>query len=553
MGLAKAGLSRPLAHYLNDLERFTKELPAWQEQLVEELRHDLSGYIGRKNKVLAERLASIDSDVLLKQLPLKEYLRPTVTPEQDRDQKWRRLDDVDAASLGRGSLTGAAQACELFFEWGTPDLVVKKFGAKHSIFTANVITSALTSEVLSESAVVRVHDVKASKLDTGQRDVVVDCQWSTYATSCRSVMVGSRPDPSTLPPDVRLELGLVEVARQAAPQPEITTSRIKLPEYLFRRAWQSALDDYEKAKEERAAGKAKKTKSKPKPKSKVTKDAAGSMNIRDFLTVLPPSQTAVVEPRSDSPPPIEVASSPVPSIFSESPPAVPLSSSPPSASISPTRLPASRTSSRPNALLVDTISSDAESEHDDSVVIIEPPVLVPPLSPSKRGRRAASKNGSSRSHSPAPKRGASGTLVRGSSADVASGTKDDPISLSDSESEDDDAIPRLRMDIPRPDRATPTPSAPKRPPATAGAGAKCDPRGTAASKSSPVPETSPVAELPRKARTPDPSTTLEQTRLQGFFKPHAKVGAAASKRVKKKEKEKYRVEEKDGVEVYHFL
>lgn len=620
MGLARAGHSRPLAHFLEGAEQFARQLPIWRQELVEELRHNLSGYIGRRYKVLAEKLAAIDAQTLLNQLPLKEYLRPTVTPAEEQEVKWRRLDEPGAAVLGRGTVTGAAAACEHFFEWGTPDLVVKRFAATHSVFSANVVTSALTSEVLSESAVLRVHDVKPSKMDTGHRDVVVDCQWTTYASYCRSVMVGRRPDPSTLPPEERTRLGLVEVARPTAAQPAVETSRIKLPEYLVKKAWQSALDEYEKDKAERASAKTKKGKPKPKAKPKTKSTETGSMNIRDFMTQFPPSQAMSSQTapafRSDSPlaentsTSIEVTSSPVPSIFSESPPPirrqsvpspVPTSPSPPpvdiSSSLSPTPLqrrqsrspvptspspppvetslspsppPSPRRPDQPRLFFTDSEGSEPETElaskplpkpvqaqvpepepesdHDESVVLIEPPAAhapVAPLSPSKRSRRAGSKNGSSRSTTPMPKRSANSFARAGS---VGVGTKDDPISLSDSD--DEDVFPMLRA---APSRSTRSTSVPKNRSAKPTSAATKPRSRAAATKSPPKPKSGRKATENATPLGASVAPTGQQTLLQGFFKPTAKVTAPKPAKPRREKKEKYTVEEKDGVEVYRFL
>lgn len=603
MGLARAGHTRALVHYLADTDRFAQRLRTWREQLVEELQYDLSGHVGRKHKVLAERLSAIDEETLLGQLPLEAYLRPVVTPPMEREQHWRPLTISEAVNFGRGTLAGAAEVCERYFEWGQPDLVVRRFAAKNSVFSAAIVSSALKSETLSESAVVRVHDIKPSKLDTGYRDVRVDCNWAAYEDQCRSAMVGSRPDPSTLPPEMRRELGLVEVARPAAAQSSAAASRVTLPEYLVRKAWPTVLDVYEKEQAERAASKGEKGKAKStKPKKQTIKDS-GNMNIRHFMTQMSSSQArphpaVVPEPSSVSPPiesvsrPTGVARSPVPSIFSESPPPrrrgsqpspVPTSPSPPpvETSFSPSPPPSSRRRDQPRLFLTDSEGSDLEAEserrtardsvqergtqrvpghepepepesdHDDSVVVIESSALqasIPLLSPSKRGRRAGSKNSSSRSTTPVPKRSAASFTRAGSTGE---GTKDDPISLSDSD--DEDQFPMLRAAPSKGARPTRSTAAPKSPSAAS------KPRSRAtASKSPPKPRSPPKT----KKTTPLAASAApaeQQTLLQGFFKPTAKVGGAAASASKpkakprKEKKEKYRVEEKDGVEVYHFL
>lgn len=194
---------------------------------------------------------------------------------------------------------------------------------------------------------------------------------------------------------------------------------------------------------------------------------------------------------------------------------------------------------------------EPESDHDDSVVVIESSALqasIPLLSPSKRGRRAGSKNSSSRSTTPVPKRSAASFTRAGSTGE---GTKDDPISLSDSD--DEDQFPMLRAAPSKGARPTRSTAAPKSPSAAS------KPRSRAtASKSPPKPRSPPKT----KKTTPlaaSPAPAEQQTLLQGFFKPTAKVGGAAASASKPKakprkgKKEKYRVEEKDGVEVYHFL
>lgn len=529
MGLARAGHFQPLTTYTSDPQAFAQRVSEWQSDLVEELRHDLSGYVGRKNKALAMDLENIAAEDLLSQLPLEEYLSPNVTPPAVRAQTWACLESTD---LGRGTLAGVAKACESFFEWGTPDLVVRKFSAKHSLFTAQVVTSALSSQKLKDSAILRIHDVKPSKLDSGHRDVVIDCQWDTYASRCREAMAGSRPDPSTLAREVRLEMGLVEVARQPA-QPATGSSRIKIPEYLVRRAWQLALDDYEGRTVLRTAAKARKTQAKPKAVAK-SKVPTGSLDITNFMTQIPVPQPS--RPRQ----PIDTGSCrnqgfPIETSTSSSTQSVPRSATPP-------------------PLFLPDQNSDSDLDYDSSVVIVAPPV-----SPSKRNRASASKGDScpSRSGSPVLKRGVAASLLSDAGSRASStfapgsGTKDDPIALSDS-SDEEDAPLRCRTNHTPSASASSSTSAPTHGPAPL-------PRNRSVATGTNTPSVTTAANSSRAKHTRKGTKTkaehqsivqLEQTRLSGFFKTQAVSAALPHTKVIK---EKYTKIVKDDVEEYHFL
>lgn len=113
---------------------------------------------------------------------------------------------------------------------------------------------------------------------------------------------------------------------------------------------------------------------------------------------------------------------------------------------------------------------------------------------------------------------------------------DNPFLLSDSD--DDGAFPLLREAPSRSSRSTSVPKS---------TGAPKSKGRAAAPKSSAKPRSPPKTS---KNTTPP---TEQQTRLQGFFKTTAKVGVSSARKPRKEKKEKYTVEEQDGVEVYRFL
>lgn len=116
--LARCGFGDRLLEAASSLSReeLEKWLDTWRDEVREELRTNKSGLIGSKKPALAKKIPEDfpDVDILL------SYTSP-ITSETEgkptRDITWEQEPDI-------GKI---AALCELYFEWGVKDVIIKRF------------------------------------------------------------------------------------------------------------------------------------------------------------------------------------------------------------------------------------------------------------------------------------------------------------------------------------------------------------------------------------------------------------------------------------------
>lgn len=297
--------------------------------MIEELRTNATGHLGRRYKDRATKLADVDPSSLFPTGALDAYLRPATSPLHDPSQGWPGFGHGEpvyqkrgrARMEGRGDLDGFAKACERFFEWGTKDLVAKKFASESvGLFGSELVTCArervrqrdpVTSESSTAHAkqidnddtspspstgritsffrsststktrpaerrrsfenmpthVLKIHSVRSDPTNAELNEYRVSFATTEYIKRCHEVMDGHRVDPKELDTESRAELGLVDKDTDIPPPASQPASvkeeaRVWIPEYLIKEAWPELVETYEAE----LAAKAK-PKSKPKPKS----------------------------------------------------------------------------------------------------------------------------------------------------------------------------------------------------------------------------------------------------------------------------------------------
>jgi len=304
MGLAHAGASNFLKLYNKDKTAFESKIGNIQRFMVNELRTNDSGFIGRKNPTKAAKLEALSPSEVFNDLPLEAYLRPSRSPD-DPALGWPGFGKGEASSTrgmgrygGRWDLESCARACEQFFEWGTVDAVCKKFASENGLFCSEVMNearqkvlaadrrkgrrkSSLSRLSLGGASPARITSFFSNQefrraslpaVDTGAPDHLVKvtstrpsptCEGMTelrlsfkvdkYVERCKSVMKGSRVDPADLPPEERAALGLVDVAQPAADTTIKDEVRTWIPDYLIRAAWPSLAEEYDASVASKAA------------------------------------------------------------------------------------------------------------------------------------------------------------------------------------------------------------------------------------------------------------------------------------------------------------
>ncbi|OJA09143.1 hypothetical protein AZE42_02315 [Rhizopogon vesiculosus] len=116
--LARCGFGDQLLEATSSLdhEELEKWLITWRDQVREELRTNRSGFVGSKKPALAKKIPDDfpDIDILL------SYTNP-ITSETEgkptREITWEHEPDI-------GKIAGL---CELYFEWGVKDVIIKRF------------------------------------------------------------------------------------------------------------------------------------------------------------------------------------------------------------------------------------------------------------------------------------------------------------------------------------------------------------------------------------------------------------------------------------------
>ena len=325
-GLAHAGLSSFLKLYTTDRHAFKTEVSRVQARMVEELQTNSAQQIGRKYPQRAGELAARDSSSLFPTYALDSYLQPCTSPLQDLTLGWPGFGrGAESSKLGRsrndgrGDLEGRAKACEKYFEWGTRELVTRKFaGESVGLFGAEIMNEARervrsayaqrsTSSIVSRSSgeeatappritsffastapsasipsktfspthdssqeipphVLKIHSVRDDPTNPALREFRVSFKHDIYAARCRAAMEGTRVDPNDLPIAERRTLGLVErddgeeeanmPATQARGSSASKTEiRVWISDYLVREAWPTLIEVYESELRTKAAAK----------------------------------------------------------------------------------------------------------------------------------------------------------------------------------------------------------------------------------------------------------------------------------------------------------
>lgn len=306
MGLAHAGCATFLKAY--GTPSFDGDMGETLDRMVEELRGDVSGFIGRRNPVCAGRLEVQTPEQVFPSFPLSSYLNPVVSPE---DSGWPGFGRGASSSArgrspygGRWQLDEVARACEQYFEWATVEGTVKKFCAKDGFFCGEIIHEA-RKRILAEDArrpgrasappaaaavrsglitshfanatvrkpakpprpaggsatdipshLVKIHGTREAPHTDGMVEYRLSFKPDVYVDIVRDSMEGSRVDPATMSPRSRSRLGLVDIdSHDAAPTDAPVPKEIKLwiPEYLIRGAWPELVEAYEAIEEAKAA------------------------------------------------------------------------------------------------------------------------------------------------------------------------------------------------------------------------------------------------------------------------------------------------------------
>lgn len=116
-GLARAGLGDDLLNGTQHLDEddLPEFLDEWRERLRTELKTDAHGFLGRKCAKLSKE---VPEDFPNPEV-LRSYTHPITSESEGRkvDIKWDKDPDL-------GKIAGL---CELYFEWGVKDVIVKRF------------------------------------------------------------------------------------------------------------------------------------------------------------------------------------------------------------------------------------------------------------------------------------------------------------------------------------------------------------------------------------------------------------------------------------------
>lgn len=117
-GLARAGLGDALREAVLNLseEDLPKFLENWRATLINELKTNESGCLPRKAPAVAKSITDDFPNIEV----LMSYVKPITSESEGRNPSkitWEREPDV-------GKI---AQACELHFEWGVKEVIVKRF------------------------------------------------------------------------------------------------------------------------------------------------------------------------------------------------------------------------------------------------------------------------------------------------------------------------------------------------------------------------------------------------------------------------------------------
>ncbi|KAF9005256.1 hypothetical protein BDQ17DRAFT_386930 [Cyathus striatus] len=210
-GLAKCGFGDTLYQAAATLEReeLHQFLVGWRKDLVEELRTNSQGCIGRKQTALANSI--LDSfpniDVLL------SYVNPITSATMGRD-----INTVKPTWSKEPDIAKLAAVCEFYFEWGYKEAILKRFRTViwHSAVLRVLRRAAINFDEsgLAKSTSQLVSQYFCSSVPDG------DLQWNSEEGSNEPMIVkihSSRNHSSTdglL--EYRLEIAPLQLARIAA-------------------------------------------------------------------------------------------------------------------------------------------------------------------------------------------------------------------------------------------------------------------------------------------------------------------------------------------------
>jgi len=325
--------------------------------MIDELRTNASGHLGRRYPARAAELQVKDPLTLFPAFALDAYLRPATSPD-DPLQGWPGFGNGEALfqkrgkarSEGRGDMESFAKACEKFFEWGTKDLVAKKFASESvGLFGSELVTCArervrlrdpatstakaksvdqediprdshITSFFQSTSGpsrstsrpnkprksfqdmpahVIKIHSSRPDPTNPELKELRISFTPTAYIKRCHDVMDGHRVDPKDLEESERANLGLVgkdDASDKVDVPVQKAEVRLWIAEYLVQEAWPELIQAHE---EELAA------KAKPKSKAKKvlkrsTKDQGGE-NTAAFKSFFTQTQRPPTSQRAETP------------------------------------------------------------------------------------------------------------------------------------------------------------------------------------------------------------------------------------------------------------
>ncbi|EJD33677.1 PIN domain-like protein [Auricularia subglabra TFB-10046 SS5] len=225
--LARAGFGDTLAAAMQspDVETLAGVISQWRSELVQELRTDSQGHLGRRHPALA---ASIpldfpDLDVY------NAYANPVVSNLGTVAINWYRLPN----------LTGLAQACERHFEWGSQTEILERF---RSLVWQGAVCRALRQQTLKDDGkgdylqpgtpnignlVVRLHGERSHHSTGGLRELRVEigpgelAQATRRGTSYQRIPTAEYTHGKVhIPPDTPLRIWLPAALIHAA-MPEL--------------------------------------------------------------------------------------------------------------------------------------------------------------------------------------------------------------------------------------------------------------------------------------------------------------------------------------------
>ena len=341
--------------YLTDPEAFDTELSITHGKIIEELQTNATGHVGKKYTDRASKLGTVEPAALFPTVALDAYLRPSTSASKGVAE-WpgfglgeRSIRRGKARNEGRGDLEGMARACEKFFEWGTKDIVARRFASESlGVYCAEIISTARrmstaaptsiryspqshsspplptssqssagvkaffqvvkpssqgttkTTQISQTASAPRrqpfqVQSTRESPTDPGETELRLSYEHAAFSSRVRVAMAGTRVDPKDLDAEMRRELGLVDrdvdsTHAQAAFKDE---QRVWLPDYLIRQTWPEVVDAYEESLRRKEAAKNAKAAKVPrakvvpvqKAKSMANADAPEAVAFKSFFSM----------------------------------------------------------------------------------------------------------------------------------------------------------------------------------------------------------------------------------------------------------------------------